>query len=196
MRFTFFALVAVGGAAWLSGGCGSDVTVFGAGAGGANGTQSASTQSGSTQSGSTGTSGQCQCGAAAFPVCGEDGNTYDAACGFDCVPVDVACEQPCPCPTCEELAALYRAAVDEARGCDASIDMPQCTLSVPDSIVCGCATFVNPAHQDAVARLQTLTEQADRMGCFSLIDCAPCVPPPDRGKCEAGRVDACVDVYN
>ena len=30
------------------------------------------------------------------PVCGVDGNTHNAVCGADCVPVDIACVGECP----------------------------------------------------------------------------------------------------
>ena len=32
-----------------------------------------------------------------MPVCGIDGETYDSACGIECVPVEVACAGECPC---------------------------------------------------------------------------------------------------
>ena len=42
----------------------------------------------------------CQCAAGAYvPVCGADGQTYDAACGEQCVPVEIACQGECPCNT-------------------------------------------------------------------------------------------------
>jgi hypothetical protein len=31
------------------------------------------------------------------PVCGVDGDTHNAVCGADCVPVDIACVGECPC---------------------------------------------------------------------------------------------------
>jgi hypothetical protein len=33
------------------------------------------------------------------PVCGVDGETYDAACGRECVPVAIECDGACPCAT-------------------------------------------------------------------------------------------------
>jgi len=54
---------------------------------------------GSGGAGGGGTGGSdCQCPSAAWePVCGVDGNTHNAVCGADCVPVDIACVGECPC---------------------------------------------------------------------------------------------------
>ena len=40
----------------------------------------------------------CDCMLGAYvPACGVDGMTYDATCGTQCVPVEVACMGECPC---------------------------------------------------------------------------------------------------
>jgi hypothetical protein len=42
----------------------------------------------------------CDCPLGAYvPACGVDGMTYDATCGNECVPVEIACMAECPCPT-------------------------------------------------------------------------------------------------
>jgi hypothetical protein len=41
----------------------------------------------------------CDCALGAYvPACGTDGQTYDATCGIECVPVAIACNGECPCP--------------------------------------------------------------------------------------------------
>jgi hypothetical protein len=43
----------------------------------------------------------CDCARGAYvPVCGVDGETYDATCGRECVEVQIACNGPCPCTDC------------------------------------------------------------------------------------------------
>ncbi len=43
----------------------------------------------------------CDCARGAYvPVCGVDGETYDATCGRECVEVQIACDGPCPCTDC------------------------------------------------------------------------------------------------
>ena len=64
----------------------------GTGGGAASGT------GGSDASGGTG-GVDCNClRGAYFPVCGVDGQTHDATCGRECVPVAIACDGECPCP--------------------------------------------------------------------------------------------------
>ncbi len=47
----------------------------------------------------------CQCLVGAYvPLCGQDGVTYDAACGRACVTAPIACDGQCPCKCVTELA--------------------------------------------------------------------------------------------
>jgi hypothetical protein len=66
--------------------------------GGSAGTSSA--QGGTHTGGLAGTGGSVDCGCvrgAYVPVCGVDGQTYDATCGDACVPVAIQCRTQCPC---------------------------------------------------------------------------------------------------
>lgn len=67
----------------------------GASSGGAN--TGGSDGSGGSINGTGGSSPGCDCDAPSVPVCGSDGQTYDAGCGEECVPVVIACEGECPC---------------------------------------------------------------------------------------------------
>ena len=50
------------------------------------------------------------------PVCGLDGNIYDATCGDECVPVEIACRGECPCSEDCEVGCTP---VAESSWCDA-----------------------------------------------------------------------------
>lgn len=87
-------------------GHGNDNTGGSASGGGASGGTPSSggdTSSGGDMSSGGGTGGAvsgCDCDAPYLPACGADGMTYDAGCGDECVPVDIACQGVCPCEGC------------------------------------------------------------------------------------------------
>jgi hypothetical protein len=91
-----------GGSAAASGSGGS---VAGSGSGssvaaGSGGDAGSAAEGGASSSGQAGAGGvDCGClkGGQA-PVCGIDGRNYDAICGDECVPVEIACRGQCPCP--------------------------------------------------------------------------------------------------
>lgn len=67
-----------------------------AGTGSAGSTVATAATSGESESASTGD--PCDCPNGAYvPVCGIDGQTYDATCGTACVGVVIACAGECPC---------------------------------------------------------------------------------------------------
>jgi len=70
--------------------------------GGSSNAGGVGSSSGGTPStgGSSAVGGAVDCGCvrgAYVPVCGNNGTTYDAACGDSCVPVPIACRNTCPC---------------------------------------------------------------------------------------------------
>jgi hypothetical protein len=168
------------------GGAGSGNSGTGAGASGSGG------------SGAGGTDPSCFCEAPSFPVCGVDGDTYDAACGAHCVPVDIACDGACPCRSCDDIALEYRALLEQARQCSADLAMPQCTEKVLDGLPCGCPTFVNPQNTEAYQAMLGLLQKWEQLGCAADVLCEACLEDPTGGRCSAdsGRVDTCVDVLN
>jgi hypothetical protein len=88
------ALAGCGGNDSSGGNQGGMSGAAGAGVGGSAGSDAQGGQSGG--GGSSGSDCGCLRGAY-FPVCGVDGNTYDATCGRDCVPVSIQCNGACPC---------------------------------------------------------------------------------------------------
>lgn len=81
---------------------GSPTGGAGVGDGGANtgGQGTGGTTTGGASSGTGGLPAICGCDAPSRPVCGIDGVNYDAACGQQCVVVDVECDGICPCAGC------------------------------------------------------------------------------------------------
>ena len=175
----------------LGGGCGSTVVVDG-GSGGSG--------AGSGTGASTSTGPGCDCDAPSVPVCGVDGNDYDAACGDRCVPVEIACRSACPCGAgdrCDVIAGEYRKALEAARVCESLAPVAQCNVVVASGLICGCPTFVNENQREALDQLNVLGDEWNALGCDPGIGCVPCPPPPSGGRCEpdAGETDLCVDVF-
>jgi hypothetical protein len=70
----------------------------------------------------------CDCALGAYiPVCGVDGQTYDATCGRDCVSVEIACDGECPCQ-CIVEAGTGCGLVDSGAEC---CDGLHCCTGVP-----------------------------------------------------------------
>jgi hypothetical protein len=145
--------------------CSSEV-VFDEGSGGAAGATSA-------QASSTGSGDDCGCAVGAYvPVCGVDGNTYDAACGRHCVPVAIACQGECPCDECALLEQEYVDTLAEAKACMPELTVEQCDLLVDEELSCPCTgTFVSTINQDAVAKLEALKNEFVQKGCDENVAC-------------------------
>lgn len=194
---TVLSCVVAGVAALALAACAGDDFESGFGGGGAGG-------DGGSGAGTTGTAGSggddgCDCQVGSYvPICGVDGVTYDAACGIHCVPVAVACEQECPCPSCEDLEAQYRAALEEAKVCNPTIDMEQCTSSAPDELGCPCDTFVNPDNTAALTTLGELRDQWEEMDCQVPCPGVECEVPAG-GHCVpmggSGSTGGCHDLF-
>lgn len=191
LPMTIFRLfVAVGVVLGVMAACGGDVDVFGGSTG------SAAQGSGAGNSTST-TGGSCDCARGAYvPVCGVDGRTYDATCGEQCVPVEIACQGECPCPTCDTLHQQYLEAIDDAQVCDPGINLAQCTLQLDDQLACPCPTFVNPSNAAAIRQAQSLQAQWDALGCSAQVNCpaVECIAPMS-ASCVANSIaiGACID---
>ncbi len=96
--------------------------------------------------------------------------------------------------TCDELAALYIAAVEEDKSCDPSSTAPQCQLRVIPALcaVCPNTTYVNVRTASTAARLRW-----DDVRCPVPTNCdTECRPLPTSARCMptgtgAGR---CADI--
>lgn len=153
-----------------------------------------SSSGGSSAGASSGVDCNCMLGAY-FPVCGEDGNTYDATCGTECVNQPIDCLGECPCTDCNSLAFDYGEQLAQAKACDPSVDDVVCTATVTSALACGCPTSVNPDNMAAIAALEQIQKQWNGMGCGAAILCPAiaCIAP-ESGLCEPlGDYGTCTD---
>jgi len=95
--------------------------------------------------------------------------------------------------SCDELAALYVAAVDQDKACDPNSTQPQCQLHVIPSLCvrCRATTFVNSTAASTAARLRW-----DQVPCPVPTCSQECSPVPTAGRC-APTSDGgghCVDI--
>lgn len=82
---------------------------------------------------------------------------------------------------CDELAALYVAAVEQDRACDPNSSGPQCQLHVIPALcgTCAATTYVNSNAASTAARLRW-----DKVPCPVPVSCsAECRPLPSGSRC-------------
>jgi hypothetical protein len=173
--------------------CASE-TVFGPDS--RKGTSSNTSGSGASSGATSGAGGaiDCQCGIDIYvPMCGVDGNTYDAACGIECVPVEVACEGECPCRSCADLAAEYLEVLAQARACVVPKPESLCTTVVQDELPCPCSTYVNVASP-ASGELLDLQDRWLSQECHTTVEC-PAVPCDEPLGAYCGSDGSCTDVF-
>jgi len=90
------------------------------------------------------------------------------------------------------LEADYATAFDEASSCDPNAVVEPCTERVVEGLACSCGAFVNPEHEDALARAFDAQSAYQAERCSEGIVCGACLEPV-RGQCSAaGR---CENVY-
>ena len=95
--------------------------------------------------------------------------------------------------TCAQLEVQYKQTLADAKVCDPTIKMLQCTSKVNDELSCPCPTFMNPANATAATTLQKLQTQWTKQGCNVGVICpavlcpavqsAQCVGPGTNGHC-------------
>jgi hypothetical protein len=127
-------------------------------------------------------------------VCGNDGQTYNAVCGRECVTVGIACEGECPCESCGELEQVYAEAVAQGKSCTGGLT---CDILVPDSLACPCNTYI--AYGEVLNVLDPVRADWDANDCGANIECpAIACAEPTGASCEAqpGSTEAiCVDEF-
>jgi hypothetical protein len=86
---------------------------------------------------------------------------------------------------CEALAKEYRELLASAQQCSPMLTVEQCTREMPDDLMCGCTTFVNPMRDADVRRLLELIEKA--RNCSRICPAIVC-PAVRRGVCGADAI--------
>jgi len=193
-----------GGSATRGGSAGT-----GTGASGRGGSSRGGSGVGGSAAGATGTSGSsannCNCLRGAYlPVCGADGNTYDAVCGMDCVPVEISCQGACPCGSGGSAGSGGSGASSGAGGgagvtssggssgmsgasgsagaaCGATDDPNHC-LCFKDADCDGGSHCLNA---DCATGKTGACSSTPPSGCFANVDC------PDGQTCVGGRLAPC-----
>lgn len=96
------------------------------------------------------------------------------------------------CPNvCQTADETYWSALEEAKRCDPTLPLAQCTELGPRDAACECATFVNPGNEEAMRILAEQRGIYEQNACRADVTCAPCGEPAQRGYCsERGRCEA------
>jgi len=81
--------------------------------------------------------------------------------------------------TCTELAREYRERLASAQQCAVAI-VEQCSREMPDDLLCGCPTFVNPTRESDIRRMLELIELGKN--CVRICPAIACVDVK-RGQC-------------
>jgi hypothetical protein len=88
---------------------------------------------------------------------------------------------------CEALAREYIERLALAQQCSPILTFEQCTVKMPDDFRCPCPTFVNPAREGDIRRLNQILEYQRQ--CVWACPAVVC-PNPTRGTCSADAIVA------
>lgn len=94
-------------------------------------------------------------------------------------------------PDCDQLERDYAEQLKLARGCYLAVSMWQCSLRVDDELRCACPTYVNPANEEAVAKLAELQASWSKKDCGWCTN-ASCVAT-ESGFCEPAPQGSAVE---
>jgi hypothetical protein len=86
---------------------------------------------------------------------------------------------------CDALAREYQQLLAAVQQCSPILTVEQCTRQMPDSVVCGCPTFVNPMREADIRRMTEIIEKTRACGwaCPGIV-----CPAPGRGVCSADAI--------
>jgi hypothetical protein len=88
---------------------------------------------------------------------------------------------------CNALAREYIERLALAQQCSTILTVEQCTIEMPDEFQCPCPTYVNPAREGDIRRLNQILEYARH--CMWACPAIVC-PDPKRGTCSADAIVA------
>jgi len=104
------------------------------------------------------------------------------------VTVTVIAVEPTPLNVedCFALEEQYVAALQEARACHPLAQVNQCDVSVDDSLICACPTYVNHFNVPALGIMARAKSAFDAAGCIGYWDCTA-------GLCPGVYGSSCLD---
>ena len=173
------------------GGAGSGGSAGSAGKGGSAGSPAAgSSARGGTSSGGTGSGGTCEWKGQIY----DKGESFPAGDGCNTCVCDsdgsVGCTEA-DCNQCIEIQEAYGAAIAEARSCDPNLP-DSCSELVFVGLQCGCYSFLNPEHADAIDRAAAAQQDFEALSCGGDVVCGACQEPTG-AYCSSEGV--CVDTF-
>jgi hypothetical protein len=91
--------------------------------------------------------------------------------------------------SCDDIVEDYAEAYEEAKQCDPSAEVDECTQKLQGGLTCGCDDFVNPAQSEALMRVSEARSAYAEHKCRAGVMCGQCLAPI-RGRCsDAGRCE-------
>jgi hypothetical protein len=97
-----------------------------------------------------------------------------------------------PCAACSMIDEAHYKAVEDAKRCDPTRDLLQCTALVDSGLTCGCPSYVNSEAGTALVQLKELQIKWEQAQCRQNVVCGACAEVVGAYCSSAGR---CEDLY-